>query len=177
MLVGLSLLLARLLAMLAFGAFSDICQVLQSDETVGVLIHDAMTDHVVDSLFQSSLSSANHDQASCGRTSAFLLQPFSQSGIMVSFGPDLFARIECRLIPGGSGDGKIALLNINTNHGFVSLRGWLCSLYLNGNQQLEFLVGLVIPHPGCSHMSIMLVDSNVLLVTPIGLDTPPLHTQ
>jgi hypothetical protein len=38
MLVCPPLLLARLLAMLAFGAFSDICQVLQSDETVGVLI-------------------------------------------------------------------------------------------------------------------------------------------
>src|SRR5258708_18591422 len=97
-----------------------------------------------DRLFQPSLSSANHDQASYGRTSAFLLQPFSQSGIMVSFGPDLFARIECRLIPGGSGDGKIALPNINTNHVFVSLKSSLCSLYIKENQQYALFVVLVI---------------------------------
>src|SRR5260370_8690669 len=115
MLVGLSLLLARLLAMLAFGAFSDICQVLQSDETVGVLIHDAMTDHVVYSLFQPSLSSANHDQPSFGRTSAYLLQPFPQSGIRYSLAPNLFSIIQSLLIPGRSGDTTLPLPHITTH--------------------------------------------------------------
>src|SRR5205814_3276750 len=86
-----ALLSASLLASFSLAAFADVCQVFQSDDAVWVRLHNASTDQVVAILFQPSLSSANIDQASCGGTSAFLLQAFSQSRIMVRFGSDLFA--------------------------------------------------------------------------------------
>jgi hypothetical protein len=70
-------------------------QVFQADQTVWVLFDDASTDMVVDFLFQPSLSSANNHQAPGGAASAFLLQPFSQSCIMIGFGADVLARITC----------------------------------------------------------------------------------
>jgi hypothetical protein len=45
--IGFSLLLTRFLAFASFGAFTDICQVLQADQAVGVLLHDAFRDDMI----------------------------------------------------------------------------------------------------------------------------------
>src|SRR6266699_4451194 len=76
MAVGPSLLPGGFLAMLAFGSLADVCQLFQSDETVWVPCDDAMTDGMVDSLFQPSLPSTDGDQSSRCGTGAFVLQPF-----------------------------------------------------------------------------------------------------
>src|SRR5437899_4233691 len=92
--VGFALFLRGLLASFPLGALTDVCQVFQPDDAVGVTVHDAAADGVVDRLFQPSLSPSNHDESSRGRTSAFVLQPLSQTCIVISFDSHLFPRIE-----------------------------------------------------------------------------------
>ncbi len=87
--ISTSLLLARLFAMLAPSTLADVCQLLQSNQTVRVSGHDTFRDHMIGILLQPSLSPANGDQAPCSRASAFLLQTLPQSRIMVGFGDDL----------------------------------------------------------------------------------------
>jgi hypothetical protein len=99
--IGVMLLLTRLFPMLEPVAFTDVCQVLQADETVWVLGDNAMTDLVVGILFQPSLPSAHHQHTAGSGTGAFLLQPFSQSRIMIGFGSYSLARIEGGVIGRG----------------------------------------------------------------------------
>src|SRR5947209_18052635 len=100
-----SLLFARFLATFALCPFSNICQVLQADEAVGVLSHDALGDHMIGVGFQPSLSSADRHKAAGGGTSAFLLQTPSQSRIMVGFGNHTFAALE-GWFPSGRGSNR-----------------------------------------------------------------------
>src|SRR5438552_9253246 len=103
------------------GAFTDVSQVFQADDAVGVLVHNAPTDRVVGSLFQPSLPSTNHYQSPGSRTGALALQPLSQSAIVVRFGPALFAGIEGGTMIQLCSDRQIALDLINSAHGLVGL--------------------------------------------------------
>ena len=116
MVVCPSLLLAGLLAMLALGVLTDVCQVFQSDDAVWVRVHNAMTDLVVAILLQPSLSSTYDDQSSCGGTSAFLLQPFSQSRIVIGFGTRSLAGIEMTVVLSIGTHSQVTLSHVNTNH-------------------------------------------------------------
>ena len=157
-----------------FRSLTDVCQIFQADHTLWVLVYDAMTDRMVHSLFQPSLSSTDDDQASSSGTSAFLLQPFSQSRIVICFGPNLFASIECRLTPSRScSHGKIALPNIHTYHLLVAFRCWLCYLNLKCYQQVELFARLVIPEFRGSDMRILLYESNVLVIARVGNNHTP----
>ena len=110
-----ALLLRGVLAMLALGTLTDMGQVFQANDTVGVLVHNAPTDLVVDSLFQPSLPSTNDDQSPGSRTGAFVLQPLAQAGIVICFGSGLFAGIEgCAIIQLG-GDRQVALSDIDAD--------------------------------------------------------------
>ena len=140
-----SLLLARGSALLAFGAFADMGQVLQTNDAVWVLGHDALTDLVVSILFQPSLSPANRNQATGSRTSAFLLQPLSQSRIVIGFGANGLAGIKGRLVGRGGCHRQIALPYINPYHVLVTLRSGVCHHSLKGHQQVELLARLVVP--------------------------------
>src|SRR5271167_1539596 len=92
--IGVALLLRGFLALLAPGTLTNVGQFLQTDETVWVLGNNAMTDLVVSILLQPSLPSTNHHKAAGSGTGAFLLQPLSQSRIVIGFGTDCLARIE-----------------------------------------------------------------------------------
>src|SRR6266581_9459364 len=97
MLVGTSLLPRGVFAMFPFGPFSDVCQVFQSDDAVWVALDNVLGDGMVGLQLQPSLSSADDHKASGSGTSAFALQAFAQSSIMVGFGAYRFARIESGL--------------------------------------------------------------------------------
>src|SRR5512142_2811593 len=73
--IGFALTYRRLFAMVASCPLTNVCQVFQTDETVGVLIDDAPTHDVVAVRFQPSLSSADLYQTFRSGTSAFTLQP------------------------------------------------------------------------------------------------------
>jgi hypothetical protein len=69
---------ARVLALGAMDALTNVGQVLYTNQTVWVAFHNACADHMVAVLIQPSLSSTHLHQAAGRRTSAFLLQPFSR---------------------------------------------------------------------------------------------------
>src|SRR6266516_6648291 len=166
------LLLAGGSAMLALGALTDVCQVFQSDDAVWVRLHNAMTDTVVAILLQPSLSSTDDDQSSCRGTSAFLLQPFAQSRIVIGFGPDSLARIEGCMMSRGRGDCQIALSNVHTDHLAVALRGRLCSLDLKCDKQVELLARFVVPQLGGPDGCPMLQEGNMLVIARVGQNHP-----
>ena len=91
--VGSVLLLRGFLSMPAFGALADVRQVFQANDAVWVLVHNAPADCVVDRLLQPSLPSTDDDKSSGSRTGAFVLQPLSQSCIVVRFGSGLIPAI------------------------------------------------------------------------------------
>src|SRR5712672_96785 len=62
-------LLTHLFAFLAFGSFSNVCQMLQADQMIGIVCDDAFGDTMIGVLLQPSLSSANHHQTAGSRTS------------------------------------------------------------------------------------------------------------
>ncbi len=84
--IGLALLPAGLFACLALGSFSDVGQVFQADEAVGVLVYDAFGNDMIGILLQPSLPSTHRDESPYRGTGAFLLQTLSQTRIMVGFG-------------------------------------------------------------------------------------------
>ncbi len=102
--IGLALFLRRFLALLADHTLADIGQIFQSDEAMWVSGHDALGDDMISILLQPSLSSADRHQAtSCG-TSAFFLKTLSQSGVVIGFGNNGFARMEGWLSSCGATD-------------------------------------------------------------------------
>ncbi len=175
--VGLALLLRGLFAVRAFGARADMGQVLQADDAVWVRVHNPTTDPMVAILFQPSLSSAYHEQASCSGTSAFLLQPFSQSRIVVSCGSDLFAGIKAGVIGGRGSDCQIALPHIDAYYLLMACGAWVCYFKLKGHEQVKLLAGLVIPELGGSDRRAMLEEGYMLAISRIGKKHAPIQGQ
>ncbi len=132
--VRFALLLAGPFPVLAFRAISNVGQVFQSDDALGMLLHNPTTDEVVAILFQPSLSSCYRHQTTGRRASAFVLQAFRQPRIMVSFGTNLFARIEGGAILDGSRHSQVALSYVYPNHPSLGFGKRVCYLNLQGHQ-------------------------------------------
>ena len=128
-----------------FGPLSNIGQMFQADEAVGVPGHDAFGDHMIGVGFQPSLSSTDRHQSPCSRTSAFFLQTLSQSRIMVRFGNNLFPRMERTASLRITGHGQIAHTYVYADHTGMGVRGSSSRLNFQGDQQVKLLVGFVIP--------------------------------
>src|SRR6266566_109492 len=139
--IGVALLLRGFLPMLALGTLTNVGQVLQTDDTVWVLGNNAMTDLVVSILFQPSLPSTNHHKAAGSGTGAFLLQPLSQSRIVIGFGTYCLARIEGCGIFRSCRYSQITLSNIHTNDTAMCLRCWRLYFKLKRDEQIELLLG------------------------------------
>jgi len=150
---------------------------LQPDQTIGVAGHDAFGDHMIGVLLQPSLSSADRDQATGSRTSAFLLQALPQSRIMVGFGYDTFSRMERPVSPGRRSDGQIADSYIHTSYTRMGLWSGVCSLNLKGNQQVELLLGLIIPEFRGPDLGTLPNKGGVLNIAGIGDDETALQGQ
>src|SRR6266581_8526561 len=71
--IGFTLLFRRFLALLAFGALADICQVLQANKGMGMSIHDALTHDMIGVLLQPSHSSTKSHKATTPGTRTFFL--------------------------------------------------------------------------------------------------------
>src|SRR6266699_1497515 len=115
--VGFALLAGRFLAMLAFCALADVCQVLQATEGMWVLLHNALTHDMIGVLLQPSLSSANRSQATGRATSAFFLKTLSQTCVVVGLGNHGFARMEGGLSFHGARYRQITHAHIHTDDG------------------------------------------------------------
>src|ERR1700693_25690 len=114
--VGFPLLLRRLLALTAVCSLSDICQIFQTDKTVGVCVDDALGDHMIGVLLQPSLSPTNRHKATGSGASAFFLKTLSQSRVMIGFGYDALAAVEKTIPLRIAGHRQIAHAHIDPNH-------------------------------------------------------------
>ena len=159
------------------GALADVCQVFQADQAVWVRVHNASADEVIAFLFQPSLSSGDAHQTAGGRTSAFLLQSLSQSGIVVSFGSDLFASIERGVILWGRSDRQVALAYIYPNHLLVGFWGGIWHLDLQADKQIELFLWLVIPEFGGTQRGAMPYQGHVGVFACIGDDYASLQRE
>ena len=175
--IGLALLPAGLFAFLALCSFSDVCQLFQANDTVWVLVYDAFGDNMIGVLLQPSLSSTDSDESPCCGTSAFLLQTLSQTCIMVSFGNNALSSMKRALSLGGRGDGQIAHAHIHPSHTGMGLGCGVCSLNFQGDEQIELLVGLIIPELSGSDMGILLEQSHMRALACVGYDHTALQCE
>src|SRR6266487_131429 len=159
---------ACLLALRAPGALTDMGQVFQADDAVWVLVHNAPTDLMIGGLVQPSLPSANDHQSPGSRTGAFVLQPLSQSCIVVRFGPDLFTGIEGGAIGQWRCDCQVALSYIHANDMLMRFWGGICYFHLKGDEQIELLAWLIIPEFCRPDLRTVLHESKMLIIARIG---------
>ena len=131
-------------------------------------VHDAPTEHMIAVLLQPSLPPADHDQSSRRGAGAFLLQALSQSRIVVGFGPDLFAAGEAGSILKGRRDRQVALPDIHADDAGLALGRGVSHLHFQGNQQVEALLGLVVPEFGCSDLGPTLKECHMLVIARVG---------
>src|SRR6266581_6742001 len=175
--IRLALLLTRLLARPAFGVFTDVGQVLKSNDAVWVLCDDALRDAVIGLQLQPSLSSTDRYQATGRGTSAFTLQAFTKSCVVIGCSSHSLARME-RCFPSRSrGDGEIASADIDPNHHAMILRCRVCYLKLKAHQQVELFMRFVIPEFSGPDSRSMLEQSRVFVVSRIGHNHAPIKGQ
>src|SRR5436305_12377564 len=123
--------------MLAAGALTDVGQILQPNEAMGVLLHSAVTHHMVGVLLQPPLSPANDRQSPGGAASAFVLKTVPESRRVVGFGNKGFTGMKCALSFRGTGDSQVTYAHVNPNHTGMGLRCGVGYVYFQGNQQVE----------------------------------------
>ncbi len=175
--VGFALLCARFLAVFAFGPLAHMGQFFQADETVRMPVHDAPAEDMVAILFQPSLPRGDHDQPPCRRAGAFLLQPFPQSRVVVSFGPHLFSRKEGGTIVQPPYHRQVALPHVNSDDALVCLGRGICHLHFQGNQQVEAFPGLVVPELGRADLGSTLDQGHKLVIAHVRHDDTPTERQ
>src|SRR5260370_9480751 len=129
-----ALLLASPLAPLR--AFADAGEVLKADQGVRMGHDNGFRDAMISLQFQPSLSSAQSKHTPLCRTSAFLLQAFVQPGVVVSFRPDSFSRIEPAPVAECRRCRQVALPDIYPYHCRQPVRAWLSNLQFQGDQQV-----------------------------------------
>jgi hypothetical protein len=107
--------------------------------------HNVLAQDMVSIQLQPSLSSADGHQLPSGRTSAFVLQPFAKSGVVVGSGSHFLPAIKLGTV-GGRGHGRqVALPHVHP-YDQVNLVGrGVWPLNFQCNQQIEALLAPVIP--------------------------------
>src|SRR2546421_850076 len=175
--IGTALLLTRFFAVLASCPVSNVCQVLQPNQRVGVLLHDALTHHMVGVLLQPSLSPAYPYQSPGSRASAFVHQTLPEPRIMVGFGNKRFPRMKRAFSLRGTRDSEIAYPDVNSCHLLMSLRCGIGSFYLKCDEQVELFFGLIIPKLGGTNLGTLPYQSDMLVIAGVGHDHPSFQCQ
>src|SRR5258708_5915061 len=175
--IGPALLLARLLALMPFGAFSNVGQVLQAKERMRMRAHESLTHDMIGVLLQPSLPSTNHDEPSRGRTGAFSLKTLARPCVMIGLGNDGFAGIKRLLAPGGSGHSQVAETHIYPNDRCMRFGRRLCHFYFQGDEQVKLLPGLVVPEFGRPDVRAVLYQSNMFVIARIRENDSPGERQ
>ena len=140
---------------------------------MGIAHHDACGDHVIGVLLQPSLSPAYLHQATGCSASAFALQTLSQSRVVVGFGNHALSRMERLLTPGRRRDRQVAHADIHPRDGRHGGWVWVSYLYLQGDEQVELLLGFVIPQLCRPELRAVLDQGDMLLVSGVGHDHAP----
>ena len=175
--IRLSLPDAGFLALLAAGSLSNIGQIFQADQAVGVSVNDALRDHMIGVLLQPSLSSTDDDKSSCCGASAFLLKTLSQSRKMVCLGNNGFACVEGAIALGRRGHRQVAYTHIYPNYPRMGLRCWVWCLNFKGDEQIELLLGFVVPEFGRTNLGTLLDQGNMRVAAFVGYNHTPFQSQ
>jgi hypothetical protein len=172
-----ALLHAGILAMLAPSALAYVGQLLEADEAARISVHDLSADEVVTLVLQPSLSPRDHDEQSCRRASAFVLQALPQPGVVIRFGARLSARKELHMVLRVRGDGQVPLAHVHPDDALMNLWCRVSDLDLQTHQQVELLVWLVVPEPGSADAGTLLDKRHVSLIAGVGQNHAPTQRQ
>jgi hypothetical protein len=175
--VGPALLPRRLFPSLAFGSVADMGQVFQADQAVRVAGHNATADLVVGCLLQPALPSGDHQQSSCRPTGAFSLHSFPQPRILVCFGPHVFSGKEGGAVIEPRYYCQVALSHVHPDNSLVRLRRRLRHLSREGDQQIEALLGFVVPELSRADLGSTLDQRHMLVIARVGHDEAPAKRQ
>ena len=97
----------------AFRPLANAREVFQANETRGMGVQDVLGDGVIDAQLEPSLSLADGDASPGGPASAFALEPFLQTCVMISFGSHLLSGVELGVVVWRGHGGQIALAQIH----------------------------------------------------------------
>src|SRR5260370_14365748 len=155
-------------------AFANVGEFLKTDQGGRMGGDNGFRDAVISLQFQPSLSSAERDLSPRCRTSAFLLQAFTEPGVVVSFRPDAFAGIEPASVGQGRRRCQVTLPDIYAHNRRECVRGWLRYLQFQGDQKGKLLAGLFLPELGTSHSGTVMDEGHMRLIALVGEDDAPL---
>src|SRR5258708_38726830 len=87
---------------------------------------------------------------------------------MVGCGANRFARIKSGLVCGGGRDSQIALPYVPTYDLGICCWCGVCSLHFQTHEEIELLVGLIVPEFGRTEMRCLLDQGHMLLIARVG---------
>src|SRR5947209_8186681 len=123
--IGFALFLPGFFATLAPCALTNMGQILQANQGMGMLLHYLLTDDMIGILLQPSLSSPHLHQSSGRRTSAFALKTLPQSCIVIGFGNHGPARMKATYSFGRTRDRQVTYPHIDAHDLCLRLRCWV----------------------------------------------------
>src|SRR5579859_7091464 len=133
-----------------------------------VLLYDLFSDNVVCLRLQPSLSLLDASQTTFRAASAFFLQAFTQSCVMVGLMSYLFAWMKACFAGLGRSDRQIANTDIHANDCLELLLCW--RLYVNGegNEEVETFLWLVVPELGIADAGSTPNECHMLIIALVG---------
>src|SRR5216683_2576749 len=175
--VGLALLLARTLALASFGPVSNVSQVFQADERMRISARNLLTHNMIGVLLQPSLSPANHHQPAGSGASAFFLKTLTDTCVMIGLAYRGLTGMEGLLAPGRSGHRQIADTHVYPDDAGMRCRSWFCYFHVQGDEQIELFLGLIIPEFGCPDVRTALNQGHMRGLARIRENDAPLQGQ
>lgn len=150
------------------GPLSNAAKVFNANERTRVLLANRSTDLVVGLLLQPSFSPRDRLQATGGAASAFTLQAFAQSCVMIGAMSDTFAWVEGGFASIIRGHSQIAYTNIHPNDLLMVFWLWIGDLDGEGDDQIKLFARLVVPQFGSSYLSSLLNHLQVFVIATIA---------
>jgi hypothetical protein len=133
-----------------------------------VLCDNLFGDAVIGLRFEPSLSLFDASQATFRPTSAFVLQAFAQSCVMVGLVSCSFPWMKAGFACRGGSDREIADTYIHPDDFGELFAGWLCYVNREGHEQIECLLSPVIPEFRITYGGSLLDECDVLVVALVG---------
>lgn len=150
------------------GAFSNARKVFDTDESMRILLDDRGADLMVGLLLQPSFSPRDRLEPTSRAASAFTLQAFTQSCVMIGVVPDPFARVKGGLALGVRSDSQIAKTYIDANDRFVIFWVRIENLNGEGDDEIKLFLWLIIAQFGSSYFGPLLNHFQVLAIAIIA---------
>lgn len=142
--------------------FPNARKVFNTDKRTRMLLDNRFADLMVGLLLQPSFSLRDRLEATSGAASAFTLQAFTQSCVMVGAMPDFFAWVKGGLALIVRGHSQIANTHIDPNN--LLMVFWLRIAHLDseGEDQIKLFARLIIPQFGRSYLGPFSIISRCL---------------